>query len=167
MKLTNKLFLSSIILLFALNIASKSIAQNVEKVPKGLIYNPNADAKKDFENVKRQALKDSKNIFSVVGGNWCIWCKRLNLFLNQDAKLKGLLNNYEVLHINYSKENKNEMLLNSLGNPQKLGFPVILIVNSKGTVLHTQNTGDLEKGNSYSTEKLTEFLTQWVNIDNN
>ncbi|HTO16249.1 MAG TPA: thioredoxin family protein [Edaphocola sp.] len=139
--------------------------QDINKQVVSLIYNPKADAHFDLKVAKEHATKSKKNIIIFVGGNWCIWCKRLDQFLNNDIKLKQALGNYEVMHINYSKENKNEAILNTLNNPQQFGFPVIVILNQKGEYLHTQNTGDLENGNSYSVEKITAFLNNWNNIN--
>lgn len=35
------------------------------------IYNPDANAKKDIENVIAKAKKEGKHVLIQVGGNWC------------------------------------------------------------------------------------------------
>lgn len=65
------------------------------------------------------------------------------------------------LEINYNKENKNKEVLKALGYPQRFGFPVIVILNSKGERLHTQNTVNLEKDKAYDTRKVKYFLYNW------
>ncbi|MBK9047940.1 MAG: hypothetical protein IPL74_15030 [Bacteroidetes bacterium] len=67
-----------------------------------------------------------------------------------------------VLHLNYSKENKNNEALNRLGKPQRFGFPVFVILDGSGNRLPTQNTGYLEEGEGYSEKKVIDFLQQWT-----
>ncbi|WP_258539334.1 thioredoxin family protein [Chitinophaga oryzae] len=126
------------------------------------IYNPAADAKADIAAAVKKASQEKKHVLIQVGGNWCIWCKRLYKFVEDDAALKAAMNkDYVVYHLNYSKENKNLPILKELGFPQRFGFPVLVVLDSKGNRLHTQNTGLLESADSYDNKKLAEFFKQW------
>lgn len=126
------------------------------------IYNPAADAKTDIAAAIKKAAAENKHVLLQVGGNWCIWCKRLYKFVEDDAELKAAMNNnYEVYHLNYSKENKNLPILKELGFPQRFGFPVLVVLDAKGNRLHTQNTGLLESADTYDKKKVLEFLKQW------
>ncbi|RFS18952.1 thioredoxin family protein [Chitinophaga silvatica] len=126
------------------------------------IYNPSANAKADIEAAEQQAVKEKKHVLLQIGGNWCIWCKRFYKFVEDDPELKELLNkNYVVYHLNYSKENKNLPILQSLGYPQRFGFPVMVILDAKGNRLHTQNSGLLESADTYDKKKVADFLKQW------
>ncbi|SKA23436.1 Thioredoxin-like [Chitinophaga eiseniae] len=126
------------------------------------IYNPAADAKADIAAAVKKAARENKHVLVQIGGNWCIWCKRLYKFVEDDAELKAAMNkDYVVYHLNYSKENKNLPILKELGFPQRFGFPVLVILDGKGNRLHTQNTGLLESADSYDKKKLTEFFRQW------
>ena len=69
--------------------------------------------------------------------------------------------NYVVYHLNYSKENKNEKLLAKYGFPQRFGFPVFLILDGEGKLLHTQNSGYLEEEKGYNRNKVISFFTDW------
>lgn len=126
------------------------------------VYHPEADAGKAIADAKKSAAKNKKHVMVFVGGNWCTWCMRLDRFLNENDSLKTLLNEYEVVHVNYSKENKNEKVLHSLQEPQRFGFPVIVILNEKGQQIMTQNTAFLEQGNGYSADKVADFLKIWT-----
>lgn len=150
------------ILLVAFLFASTSFvrAQETEK-PK--VYNPSADAAADIKNAIKLAAKEHKHVFIQIGGNWCIWCMRFHKLVQEDTTLATILrDNYIVVHINYSPENKNEKVLASLGYPQRFGFPVFVILNNKGEHIHTQNSGYLEEGKGHSKEKVLEFLKQWT-----
>ena len=126
------------------------------------IYDPAANASADLEKVTQQAAKEHKYVLLQIGGNWCIWCKRLYKFVHDDAELTAAVQkNYIVYHLNYSKENKNLPMLQKLGYPQRFGFPVLVILDDKGNRLHTQNSGLLESADSYDKQKVLEMLKQW------
>lgn len=69
--------------------------------------------------------------------------------------------NYVFQLVNYSKENKNLDVLTALGYPQRFGFPVIVILDGDGNLIHTQNSAYLEKDKSYDEKIMLEFLKNW------
>ena len=82
--------------------------------------------------------------------------------VQKDSALKKTVNdNYISYHLNYSPENKNSAYLATLGNPQRYGFPVLVVLDADGKPLHTQNMALLLKGNGYDYEKLKAFLIRW------
>lgn len=126
------------------------------------IYDPAANASADLERVTQQAAREGRHVLLQVGGNWCIWCKRLYKFMHDDTQLDSMIRqNYVVYHLNYSKENRNLPLLQKLGYPQRFGFPVLVILDAKGARLHTQDTGLLESADNYDKKKLQDMLRQW------
>lgn len=49
-----------------------------------------------------------------------------------------------------------------LGTPTRLGLPVLVVLDSKGDPLVTQETGALEDGKSgHDSAKVLSFLKQW------
>ena len=148
-----KLFFAALISVFALTVKAQE---------KPHIYNPDADAKAEIKAAVKQASANHKNVLLQIGGNWCIWCIRFNNLVTTDPDLnKYLTDNYVVLHVNYSQENKNEAVLADLGYPQRFGFPVFIVLDDKGNRLHTQNSGYLEEGQGHSKEKVMGFLKDW------
>jgi len=81
---------------------------------------------------------------------------------NQEIK-DYLANNYEIVHVNYSPKNKNEETLASLKHPERFGFPVFVILNGKGEVIHTQNSAYLESKETqgHDPKVVLEFLQGW------
>jgi thioredoxin-related protein len=127
------------------------------------LYKPAEDAEKALEAVVKQAKKEGKYVFVQAGGNWCIWCARFNDFVTKEASLDSMLQkNYVVYHLNYSKENFNTKLFAKLKFPQRFGFPVFLVLDGKGELLHTQNSAYLEEDKGYSKSKVMEFLSHWA-----
>jgi thioredoxin-related protein len=126
------------------------------------IYNPDADTKKEVSAAVAKASAEGKHVFLQVGGNWCPWCVRFHKMVTGDIKMDSLMHaNYEVVLVNYSKENNNHDFLATLGYPQRFGFPVFVILDGMGKVLHIQDSGYLEQDKGYSHEKVERFLLNW------
>ncbi len=126
------------------------------------IYNPDADAKAEVEAAVAKAAANGKHVFIQIGGNWCPWCVRFHKMITEDTKLDSLVKaNYEVVKVNYSKENYNNQLLATMGYPQRFGFPVFVILDAKGKVLHTQDSWYLEQDKTYNPEKVERMFTIW------
>jgi len=127
------------------------------------IYNPNADAKAEIAAAINKAKQENKHVFIQIGGNWCPWCVKLHNFMNADSTISEILTkNYVVVKVNYSKENKNLDVLEKLEKPQRFGFPVLVILNSNGNRIHTQDSGLLESGDGYDRKKVLNFLKNWT-----
>jgi len=148
--------------LIILTIGAKAQQTAIKPTDTAKLYNPAADAKVEIADAVKQASKQHKNVLLQIGGNWCIWCLRFNDLVTKDPELNTYLHdNYIVVHVNYSKENKNENVLADLGYPQRFGFPVFVVLDDKGTRLHTQNSEYLEEGKGHSKEKVLEFFKDW------
>jgi len=155
-KSISKLFGVTILTLFCLNISN---AQTINKE----VYNPSADAQKELNAAIIKAGTESKNIFVDVGGNWCVWCIRFYNYCKEDMEIDSIISHsYIELLINHSPENENMKVLKKLGEPNKLGFPVFLIVDKSGTVLVTQDSGYFYIDKGWNRERILEFFTKWV-----
>jgi thiol:disulfide interchange protein len=126
------------------------------------LYNPAANAGQELASAIQSAADQQKHVLIQVGGNWCSWCVRLHGFFNTNQQIDSILKaDYVLLRINFSPENKNPEVLARLDYPQRFGFPVLLVLNSKGIRLHTQDSGLLEQGKGYDAEKIKRFLLSW------
>jgi uncharacterized protein YyaL (SSP411 family) len=128
------------------------------------IYNPDADAKADIAAAVKQSQVENKHVLLQCGGNWCPWCVKLHNFEAADPQIDSLLHaDYITVMVNVdkSKDKRNYDLLASLGNPQRFGFPVLVILNQEGERIHTQDSWFLELDKSYDREKIVHFLEMW------
>lgn len=127
------------------------------------LYKPGEKAETEITNAISEAKKTGKHVFIQIGGNWCIWCARFHEYVTKDPQLDSLMNaNYVIYHLNYSKENYNAKLLTKYKFPQRFGFPVFLVLDGDGKLLHTQNSWYLEDGGkSYDRQKVKTFFTEW------
>lgn len=138
------------------------LAQDPDSTKKEELYDPSDDAKVEIAKAIKEAESEGKHVFLQIGGNWCGWCRLFDQKVNSDETLRTFMeNNFIVYHVNYSRENKNEDVLASLGFPQRFGFPVFVILDGKGNRLHTQNSVYLEEGKGHSSSKILEFLKHW------
>ena len=129
---------------------------------KPTLYHPEADAAAELDAAIKKAGEQGKHVFIQAGGNWCGWCIRFHQLVDANDTLKTYLNqHYEVVHLNYSPENKNEEVLARLDYPQRFGFPVFIILDSKGRRIHTQNSAYLEEGKGHSSKKVLNFFKDW------
>lgn len=145
--------------LFILSLLFCSVLVTAQKKE---VYNPKADAVKDIENAIKVASKEGKHVFLQIGGNWCPWCIKFHNFIEANSELKSFMeSNYEVVKVNYDRENKQANLLGKLGFPQRFGFPVFVILDADGNRIHTQNSAFLEKDKSYDESVVMRFFKNW------
>lgn len=139
------------------------IVSSAQDMKKFNLYKPDEKAGIEINNAIAEAKKTGKHVFIQIGGNWCIWCARFHEYITNDKQLDSLVHaNYIVYHLNYSKENYNVKLLTKYKFPQRFGFPVFLILDGEGNLIHTQDSWYLEDGKtSYDREKVKAFFTNW------
>ncbi|MEO5947984.1 MAG: thioredoxin family protein [Chitinophagaceae bacterium] len=126
------------------------------------LYKPEDNAKEQISNAVKAGKKSGKHVLIQIGGNWCVWCARFNNFVTTDKSIDSLVNsNYVVYHLNYSKENYNKDILKKYKFPQRFGFPVFLVLNEEGDLIHTQNSEYLESGKGYDKGKVVAFFNNW------
>jgi thioredoxin-related protein len=118
---------------------------------------------KQIKEAVGAAKASGKHVLIQYGGNWCSWCIKFNAFSKADAEISKLLSdNYINVKLNYSPENRNDASNEFLGNPKRFGFPVFIIVDGSGKILHIQDSALLEEGTGYSQKKVVGFLRNWT-----
>lgn len=141
-------------------------AQSANKV-----YDPSINPNLQISEAITKAASNGKYVIAQLGGNWCRWCIMFAKFVENDPELKKLVeDNYEFIHVNYdprdkeNNENQEETraALKKLGNPIRFGFPVLIVIDSKGNVIHTQDSSFLESGEGYDKKKVTRFFESWT-----
>ena len=139
----------------------KAAAEEKAKLPKPYDATENAEAR--ITELVKKAKAENKNIILQAGGNWCIWCLRFNNYVQTTPELKEIVDkNYLYYHLNYSPENKNEKVFAKYDNPgAKFGYPVFVVLDQNGKMIHTQDSAVLEEGKGYSKEKVKAFFEKW------
>jgi thiol:disulfide interchange protein len=123
-------------------------------------FDPARDPEQDVKVAMVEAKRTGKRILLDVGGEWCIWCRRLDtLFMKNPDLADQLHQGFVTVKVNYSKENKNEKFLS--GFPKIPGYPHLFVLDPSGMLLHSQDTGALESGKGHDPAKVVEFMNAW------
>jgi hypothetical protein len=124
-------------------------------------YDPKRDPQKDLALAEADAAKANKRILLDVGGDWCVWCKRLDKFFADHPDLAKLRDSkFIVMKVNMGPTNENVAFLNQY--PKIPGYPYIFVLDSAGKLLAPEDTSKLENnGGSYSAEEVKKFLASY------
>ena len=142
------------------SVITRGAAQGPSKYVPVANYDPKRNADQDIRDAIEEAKRTHRRILLEVGGEWCVWCHRLDDFFAAHPDLTSLRDkNFVTVKINFSDENPNKEVLSRYGEIP--GYPHIFVLDSDGKYLHSQNTSPLESQKSYSLERLTSFLSYW------
>ena len=135
------------------------------------VYDESIDPMTQIDNAISKADRNGKFVICQVGGNWCRWCLMFADFISKDNEITELIDkNFEYIHVNYnprerndeSKMKKAEAMLARLGNPGRFGYPVFVVLDGDGKVIHIQDSSLLEEGNGYNKSKVMRFFSNWT-----
>lgn len=133
-----------------------------EKMDTTKLYSVTANAEKDIAAAVKQAKAENKHVLIQGGGNWCSWCLLFEKVVKNDFQMDSAIKaNFVVYHLNYSSENQNDEVFAKYSYPQRMGFPVFLVLDKDGKLLHTQNSSYLEEGRGYNKSKVIGFFSDW------
>ena len=124
-------------------------------------YDPKRDPAEDLKATIEKAKSQDKRILVKVGGQWCSWCHLMKKYFQDNPKVaKALADDYLIVLVNYSDDNKNEDFLGTY--PKISGYPHLFVLDSDGKLLHSQDTVKLEKGKTYDERAMLTFLKKWA-----
>mmetsp|Transcript_18527 Transcript_18527/g.45471 ORF Transcript_18527/g.45471 Transcript_18527/m.45471 type:complete len:315 (-) Transcript_18527:66-1010(-) len=108
-----------------------------------------------------------KRVLLQLGSEWSIPCKRLYFTLIENKSCKECMDQfYEYVLLDAERE-QNFPVLRKLGDPQFMGFPVLVVLDAYGRYIHSQGTADLEKDPTFvphagpDPKKVFRFLNRW------
>ncbi len=115
----------------------------------------------DVKEAVVEAKRSGRRILLDVGGNWCKWCHYLDRFWEQNKDVADFLHkNFIYVKVNFSKGNENKDFLSKY--PKIPGYPHFFVLDTDGTLLWSQNTGELESGQGHDHDKVLAFLKKWA-----
>ena len=147
-----------------------SISVNAQTALKK-VYNEDINPLEQIGEALVRAKADGKFVVCQVGGNWCIWCLRFADFITNDTTISKVINdNFEYIHVNYNprqskgaeKAEQAAALMKRLDNCGRFGFPVFVVLDEEGRVIHIQDSSFLEEGQGYDQEKVLRFFKNWT-----
>jgi len=136
------------------------------------VYDESLDVNRQIDDALAQARSEGKFVICQVGGNWCPWCLRFADFIAHDADISRIIaDNFVYIHVNYNpragkddalKARQAEKMLRRLANPGRFGYPVFVVLDARGKVLHIQDSSFLEEGKGYDKAKVQRFFKNWT-----
>jgi hypothetical protein len=122
---------------------------------------PTLDAREEVRQAVASAAKGHKRVIVVFGADWCYDCHVLDkAFRRQD--IAAVLNpNYEIVHVDVGRGDKNQDMMNEYGVPMKRGIPAIAVLDSNGKLLYSQKNGEWESARALGPEDLLALLKKW------
>jgi thioredoxin-related protein len=149
------------------------------------VYNEDINPIEQIDQALVKARSEGKFVICQVGGNWCPWCLRFADFITNDSTISKVIeDNYEYIHVNYNprksggaeKDALAKAMLKRLNNPARFGFPVFVVLDEEGKVIHIQDSSFLEgrdpetteclgegdQGQGYNQEKVLRFFKNWT-----
>jgi thioredoxin-related protein len=141
-------------------------AQSLKKV-----YDETINPIEQIDQAVAKARTEGKFVVCQVGGNWCPWCLRFADFITNDTTISKVISeNFEYVHVNYNprrsggelQQQQAAALMKRLDNCGRFGFPVFVVLDEEGKVIHIQDSSFLEEGQGYHQEKVLRFFKNWT-----
>ena len=135
------------------------------------VYNEDINPIDQINQAIVKAKSEGKFVICQVGGNWCPWCLRFADFITNDTTISKVIDeNFEYIHVNYNprksvgetQQQQAVALMKRLNNCGRFGFPVFVVLDEEGKVIHIQDSSFLEEGQGYNQEKVLRFFKNWM-----
>ena len=135
------------------------------------VYNEEINPIEQIDQAVEKAKAEGKFVVCQVGGNWCPWCLKFADFIANDTAISKVIDeNFEYIHVNYNPRKsqgpeqveQGKALMKRLDNAGRFGFPVFVILDEEGKILHIQDSSFLEEGEGYNQEKVLRFFKNWT-----
>ena len=138
---------------------------------KAKVYDESINPMVQIDKAVAKAGAEGKFVICQLGGNWCPWCLKFARFITADAEISKLIDdNFVYIHVNYNprkndtqeKKAAADKLLKRLGNAGRFGYPVLVVLDGKGKLIHIQDSSLLEDGEGYDKDKVLRFFKIWT-----
>ena len=135
------------------------------------VYDETINPIGQIDQAVAKAKSEGKFVICQVGGNWCPWCLRFADFITNDTTISKVISeNFEYIHVNYNprrsgsetQQQQAAALMKRLDNCGRFGFPVFVVLDEDGKVIHIQDSSFLEEGQGYNQEKVLRFFRNWT-----
>ena len=156
-----------VVTLLAVSFALLAEAQTALKK----VYNEDINPMEQIDQAVSKAKAEEKYVICQVGGNWCPWCLRFADFITNDTTISKVIDESFVYeHVNYNprksegeeKAQQAAARMKRLDNCGRFGFPVFVVLDQEGKVIHIQDSSFLEEGQGYSQKKVLRFFKNWT-----
>ncbi len=125
------------------------------------LYPVDADASKEIDDALTRAVRESKRVMLIFGGNWCYDCHVLDQALHEGAAGKIVKESFLLVHVDIGEADKNLDLVRKYKIPLEKGVPAVVILNGSGGLLYSSSDGEFEAARKMMKKDLVAFLERW------
>jgi thioredoxin 1 len=125
------------------------------------IYNERADARGEIKEALEKATAEHKRVIVVFGANWCFDCHVLDKAFHRSDLARILAANYEVVHVDIGRGEKNQDLMTKYEVPMKRGIPGLAVLDADGKLVYSQKNGEFENARALAPQDFLAFLNKW------
>lgn len=125
------------------------------------IYHETANARAEIKEALAKARAEHKRVILVFGANWCYDCHVLDDAFHRPELASIIAANYEVVHVDIGKGEKNQDLMNKYDVPMKRGIPGLAVLDPNGKLVYSQKNGEFENARAMSQDDFVAFLNKW------
>ena len=150
-----------VMLSLALAVATSGVCFSQAAPKKTEIYSENADAHAEIKEALQKAAAEHKRVIVVFGANWCYDCHVLDTAFHGSDLAPILSANYEVVHVDIGKGEKNQDLMRKYQVPMKRGIPGLAVLDGDGKLVYSQKNGEFENARALAPEDFLSFLNKW------
>ncbi len=125
------------------------------------IYDVSANAHSEIKEALEKAAAGHKRVIVVFGANWCFDCHVLDKDFHRAEIAPVVAANYEVVHVDIGKGEKNQDLMAKYEVPMKRGIPGLAVLDPDGKLVYSQKNGEFENARSLAPEEVLAFLNKW------
>lgn len=123
-------------------------------------YDAARDAAADIANALAAAKVSQKRVLIEAGENSCPKCPVMRRFYDANPSLAAVRDElYVTVKVHAASGGPVPAALK--GYPAPAGYPHLYVLDENGSLIQSQNTSELEKGDGYDLEKFTFFLSEF------
>ena len=155
------LYRQILMLSLALSVAASGVCFSQAASKKKEIYSEKADAHAEIREALEKATAEGKRVIVVFGANWCYDCHVLDTAFHRSDLAPILSANYEVVHVDIGKGEKNQDLMKQYEVPMKRGIPGLAVLDADGKLVYSQKNGEFENARALAPKDFLAFLNRW------
>lgn len=138
-----------------------AVAQAQQQFHARQIYGDPAQTHAELREALAKAAHEHKRVILDFGGNWCGDCQVLDIYFHQEPNASLLRDHYVLVDVNIGRYDQNTDIADKYAIPLKRGVPALAVLDSHGTLLYSQKTGEFENMRNMDSASVTDFLTRW------
>ncbi len=129
--------------------------------PDAAAFDPSRDADRELADALARAKVTHRRVLLEVGGNWCLWCKRMDEFFAAHPDLAELRDaDYVLVKVSVTPEQPNAAVLSRF--PGVEDYPHFFVLDPDGSMVSSQQTSELEAGDGYDPVRFAGFLKSFA-----